>query len=232
MADEHKTFFLGKRCKRSNFLKIFSLYFSFLWICFEVCHKPKLNLMSHRILVEGLKMSNLTNEYKTIYWESEANVETLQKLSPYIWVSYKFVLKSVNSLNWIFLGTEYWFKTLKCQIWLTNTKPFFCEGEGNFKTLQNSSSYIWVSQKFAFKSVRSLNWILWATEYWLRALKWEIWLTNRKPFFYESEANVETLQKVSPYIWVSYKLILKSVNSLTRMFLAREYWFKALKCHI
>ena len=169
---------------------------------------------------------------KPFFWESEANIETLQKFSSYIRVFYKFVFKSVKSLNRIFLATEYWFKALKCRIWLMNTKLFFRESKANVQTLQKPSFYIWVSHKFVLKSVKYLNRILWATEYWFKALKCQIWLTNTKPFFWKSKANVKTLQKLSLYIWVSYRFVLKSVNSLYRIFLATEYWFKTLKCQI
>ena len=119
------------------------------------------------------------------------------ELSPYIWVSYKFIFKSIKSLNWILWATKYWFKALKYQIGLTNTKPFFWELEANSETLQNFSSYNWVYYTFVLKSVTSLNRILGATEYWFKALKCRIWLTNTKPIFWENEANFETLQKLS-----------------------------------
>ena len=45
----------------------------------------------------------------------------------------------------------------------------------------------------------------------------QIWLTNTKPFFWESEANLETLQKLSARIGVTYKFVLKSVESLNRL---------------
>ena len=50
--------------------------------------------MSYGILIQGFKMPILIDEYKTIFWESEADVETVRKPSPYIVVSYKFVFKS------------------------------------------------------------------------------------------------------------------------------------------
>ena len=160
----------------------------------------------------------LTNT-KLFFWESEANVETLQKPSLYIGICHKFVLKSEKSLNRILWATEYWFKALKCQIWLTNTKLFFWESKSNLKTLQNPCLYIWVSYKFVLKSEKSLNRILWATEYWFKALKCQIWLANTKPFFWESEANVKTLQKPSSYIWFSYKFVLKSGEHLSWLWL-------------
>ena len=169
---------------------------------------------------------------KPFFWESEANVETLQKPCLYNGVSYKFVLKSEKNLNRILWATEYWFKALKCQIRLTNTKPFFSESEANVETLQKPSLYIWVSSNFVLKSEKSINRILWATEYWFKVLQCQVWLTNTKPFFWESEANVESLQNGSPYIWVLHKFVLKSVKTLTLVSWATESWFKALKCQI
>ena len=173
----------------------------------------------------------LTNT-KPFFWESEANVESLQKRSPYISVSHKFVLKTVKILTRISWATEYWLKALKWQIWLTNTKPLFWESEANVETLQKPSPYIWVSFKFASKSEKSLNRILWSTEYWFTALKCQFWLTNTKPFFWEREANVETLLKPSLYTGVSFKFVLKSEKSLNWILWGKEYWFKALKCQI
>ena len=167
----------------------------------------------------------LTNT-KPFFWKSKGNVETLQNHSPYTWVSRNFVLKSVKSLNRILWALEYWFKALKCQMWLTNTKPFFWESEGNVETLQKRSPYVWVSYKFILKLVTSLNPILWATECWFKALKCQICLTNKKPLFWESEANVETLQKSSPYIWVSYKFVLKSIKRLNWILWVTKYCFK------
>ena len=121
---------------------------------------------------------------------------------------------------------EYWFKTLKCQICLRNRKPFFWESERNVETLQKPSLYNGVSYKFVLKSEKSLNQIFWATEYWLKALKCQIWLMNTKPFFWEREANVETPQKPSAYIWVSYKFVLKSGEDLGLLWLLffRMFW--------
>ena len=138
--------------------------------------------MSNRMLVQGIKMPILVDESKPFFWESKTNVKTFQKLSSYIWGLYKFVLKSINSLNWILLATKYWFKALKWQIWLTNTKQFFWLNEENFENLHNFTSYIWVSYKFVSKSVTSLNRLFLATEYWFKVLKCQIWLTNTKSF--------------------------------------------------
>ena len=168
-------------------------------------------------MVQGFKMPNLVDEYKTIFLGKRSKRWNCPKIFSYIRVFYKFVLKSFQSLNRILWASEYWFKTLKCQIWLTNTKPFFCESEANVESLQKRSPYIWVLHKFVLKTVKILTRISWATEYWLKALKCQLWLTNTKPFFCESEANVETVQKFSPYIWVFYKFVLKSIKILNKV---------------
>ena len=69
-------------------------------------------------------------------------------------------------------------------------------------------------------------------EYWFKALAYKIWSTNTKPFSWESEKNLETLHKLSAYIGVSYKFVLKSVKGLNRISRVIEYWFKALECRI
>ena len=168
-------------------------------------------------------MPNVVEEYKTILVEKRGKRWNFPKLSPYIWVSYNSLLKAVKSLSRILWTRKSWFKSLKCQICSTNTNTFFLESDANIETLQKPSRYIWDSYKFVSKSVKSLNRILWATEYWLKTLKWQIWLTNTKSFFWERKTNVQTLQNPSPYIWVSYKFVLKSVKSLNRILWPTEY---------
>ena len=127
--------------------------------------------MSYGILVEGFKCWSWLTNIKLFFWESEANLETLQKLFPYIWVSFEFVLKSLKSQSRIFCATEYCFMVLKTRIWLTTTKPFFREIGANLETFQKLSLYIWVSYEFVLKSVNSLNQNFWATEYWFKTSK-------------------------------------------------------------
>ena len=68
---------------------------------------------------------------KLFFFENERNLGTFEKLCPYIRISYKYVLKSVKSLDWIFGVIEYSCKPLECQISFKNTKPFFLENEAN-----------------------------------------------------------------------------------------------------
>ena len=163
-----------------------------------------------------------------MFWESEAKLQTLQNFSPYIGVSFKFVLNSVKRLNRIFYwAVEYWSKTLECQIWSTNTKAFFWESETNLGTLQKISPYIGVTYKFVLKCAKNQNRIFWKIDYWFKALECQIWSMNTKSFFWENKAKLKTLQKLSPYIVVFFKFPLKSINTLNQIFRAMEYWFKA-----
>ena len=141
-------------------------------------------------------------------------------------------MKSVKNLNRILWAKKFWFKALKCQIWLGNKKPFIWESEANSKTLQDSSSYISVSYKVVVKSLKNQNRILWVTEYWFKALKCQISLTNTKPFFWENEVSIVTFSEVSSYIWVLYKFVLNGVKRLNRILWATQYWLKVLKCKI
>ena len=52
-------------------------------------------------------------------------------------------------------------------------------------------------------------------EYWLKAFKRYTWSTITKPFFWESEVNLETLQNLFSHIGVTCKLILGSVRNLS-----------------
>ena len=101
--------------------------------------------------------------------------------------------KSAKSLIRNLWTVEHWFKSLKCQIWLTNTKPFFLEKrDRRWNSRKNFSPCIFLFYKFVLKSVSSLNQLVWATEYWFKALKVQICFTNTKLLFQESEANIET----------------------------------------
>ena len=95
--------------------------------------KVQIEPLSYWMLVQGSKMSNLVDEYKVIFRETEANLETSRRLSPYNGVSYKF-LKSEKSLNRIFWVTEYWYKAFKFQICSTNAKLFFWKSDSDFET--------------------------------------------------------------------------------------------------
>ena len=151
---------------------------------------------------------------KLFFWESIVNLETLEKPFSYIWPSFKFILKSAKCLNGIFWVIQCWFEALECQNWLTNTILIFWEAVANLITLQKLSPYIGVSYKFVLKSVKSLNRILWVIQYWFKSWECQICWTNAKLFFWEREKNLGTLQKLSPYIGVSFKFVLKTVKIL------------------
>ena len=137
---------------------------------------------------------------KSFLWESETKFGSIPKLSHYIRFSYKFVWKSVKTLNGIFWSIEYCYKTLESQVWLTNTNLFSWGNKSKLETLKNVSPYIGVSFKFVSKSVNSLNRFFSVIEYWFKAFEWQICWTNTELFLWETEKNLGTLQKLSPYI--------------------------------
>ena len=163
-----------------------------------MCQKPKWNDLGHGILAQHFRMQNLVHKLKSFFWESQSNLKTLQKLSPYIRVAYKFVLKCVKSQNPIFRTMQYWFQTWECQIWLRNIKPYFEKNQANLETRQKCSLNIRVNDKFVLKCVKSQNLIFRTMQYWFKTWECQIWLTNTKPFFWKSHSKVETLQKLSP----------------------------------
>ena len=67
LVDEYKTIVLGKRGKRWNSSKTFSLYLSFLENGFEACQKPKWNLIRLEIMGQGFQMQKLVGECETIF---------------------------------------------------------------------------------------------------------------------------------------------------------------------
>ena len=119
-----KPFFLGKRDKPWNSSKTLSLYWSFLWICFEVCQTLHQIFWEIEYWFKSLGCQIRSTNTKPFFWKSEVKLQTLQNLSPYIDVCRKFVLNLAKIINRISWAMEYWFKAWECRIWLTNTKPF------------------------------------------------------------------------------------------------------------
>ena len=167
---------------------------------------------------------------KPFFWESKKYLGTVHKLSPYILVSYEFVLESFKNLNRIFWAMKHWFKVLEYQIWSTNKKRLFLENETNLGTLQKLCTYIQVSYKLVLISVKRLSRLFWAIEYSFQSIECQIWSTDTKPFLWKSKTKPGTLQKLSCNIGVSYTFVLKSVKIPNRIFWVMEHWFKALEC--
>ena len=136
LVDEYKTIFLGKRGKSWNFQKPSA--YKFVLKPVKILNRI---LWATEYRFKALKCHFWLTNTKPVFWESETNVQTLQKRSPYIGVSYKFILKSVKSLNQTLWVTESWFKALECQIWLTITKPFFWENEKRGKRWNFSKTF-------------------------------------------------------------------------------------------
>ena len=96
---------------------------------------------------------------KSFFWENVANRKTLQNLSSYVGISYKFFLKSVKSLNPLFWVIKYWFKAFEYQIWSTNTKSLSEEVRQTLElfksflpTLQFPTNLFWSLSKASIES--------------------------------------------------------------------------------
>ena len=148
-VQEYKIIFSGKRrftFKLSNNL-ISKLEFPVNWLLKSVKSLNEI-FCAIEYYLKTLECQIWSTNAISFSWENEAKLKTLKKLSPYIGVSFKFVLKTIKSLNQIFVNMEYWFKALECQISLTNTILFLWETETNLATLQNLSPSTGVSYKF------------------------------------------------------------------------------------
>ena len=83
LVDEYKTIFLEKWGKLWNFSKTFSLYLSFLSICFEVCQKPQSNLMNLEIMVQGFKKAKFVGRIQNYFSAKTRQIKKLfQNLLP------------------------------------------------------------------------------------------------------------------------------------------------------
>ena len=99
LVKEYKSIFLGKWVKPRKSPKSFSVDWSFLWLCFEICQKFKSNLLSEWIVVQVFTMLILVNKYKTISLRKAGKPWKSWNFSAYIGVSYKFVWKSAKSIK-------------------------------------------------------------------------------------------------------------------------------------
>ena len=67
LVDINKAIFWRNLGRRWNSPKTFSLYWSFPKSYFAFCQKAKANHLSDWILIQGIRMPNLVEEYKTIF---------------------------------------------------------------------------------------------------------------------------------------------------------------------
>ena len=151
LIDKYRTIFPGKWRKPWNFQKTMSVFWSSLWICFEVYKK---------ILIESSEPCSIGSRlYNTKFEQPIQNLGKGGKNSNFaknllhVGVCCKPVLKVAKSLNQTFWATECWYKAQKCKILSTNTKLFFRWSEANLKTSWQLSPYIGVSYKFVLKSL-------------------------------------------------------------------------------
>ena len=167
---EYKAIFLRNRGWPWNFPKTCFPYWSSLKTCFRVRQEPKYNLLTNWILIQGSKMQKPGQRTQNHFpVKASQNLKFSIKIYRHIRLSYKFVLKLLKSLSWMFWVIEYLYKAKKYQTLSTAAKPFFWKSEVNLETFQQPSPYIGVSYKFILKSAKSLNQIFWAMEYWFKA---------------------------------------------------------------
>ena len=131
-----KPFFLGKRDKPWNSSKTLSLYWSFLWICFEVCQTLHRIFWEIEYWFKSLGCQIRSTNTKPFFWKSEVKLQTLQNLSPYIDVCRKFVLKSGKNHKSNLLGHGILIQGLRMQNLVDECKTIFL---GKQDKLWNSS---------------------------------------------------------------------------------------------
>ena len=177
LFNKYKTTFLAKQGKPRHFPKSFSLLFGRLskspiepsepWNIGSMLFNAKFNqrIQNHFFgkASQELKLSKnllcICEFPIKLFWSvSKAWIESF-KLS-------KNFFKSVEGLNRISWAMEYWFKALKCQLWLTNTKPFSWESKASIETLKNLFSHTEVTYKLALESGKNLSWVWSLTSLW------------------------------------------------------------------
>ena len=129
-------FLVCKFCGKANFALSFG---SITW-----------NYSILRCVNIGTKFINtkFVGRNKSNFFGKVLNLETFQKLFPYIGVTLKLGLEFVKSLNWIFWAIDWYLcQAVKPQVWPRSTKSFFSENEAIVVTSRKCSSHIDVTYK-------------------------------------------------------------------------------------
>ena len=169
-------------------------------------------------MAEGFKMRKLVDEWKTIFLGKRGK---RWKSSKTFSLYFRFLLNGSDAcqnpkLNFIRLEImPHSFKIRKLD---EEYKTIFLRNPGwHWNSSKTFSLYLsFLQNDFEARQNPKSNLI--RLEIIAQGFKCENWLTNTKQFFWESEASVETLPKPSPYFSVSYKMLLKPVKSLNRIF--------------
>ena len=151
LVNEYKNIYLGKREKPSNSSKTLSLYWNVLWTWFEVCQKPKLNLLSDWILAEGFRVPNLVDEYKTIFlgmrgqaWNSPKSFSLYWRL---LWIYFEVCQKPQSNLlsDWILV------EGFRMRNLVGKYKTIFLGKLGKFWNLPKPFSVYWSFLQICFE---------------------------------------------------------------------------------
>ena len=153
LVDVSKSIVLKAR-QTLNFFKTFSHYWIFQSICIEVYQKPKSNLQSFGILLQGSIMANLIDKYEIMFLRKEDIPGTLKKLFQCIGVCFKFVLKSKsNILSYVISVQRFLMPNL-------NGKYVFRKNKTSLDILHNCSCYTGVSVSVCFHFFQKPKWNL------------------------------------------------------------------------
>ena len=152
---------------------------------------------------------------KPFFWESEASLGILQKVSPFFGVSYNFP-SSINRIFWVIEFGSRLYNGKFCQ---QIQNHFFRKARRTLKPSKNlllmlefPKNLCWSLPKIAMESSASLN--------LASSLYTHINGKARQPFGFSTT--------FFPYARVSFKFVLKSAKNRNRIFWVIKYWFKAL----
>ena len=151
-----------------------------------------------------------------------ADLEIFQKLFYHIGVTYTLVLESFKSVNRNFWVIEYWYKTLKCKIWSTKTKPLFWKKQANLETFQKILPILQFPI-FFFEVCQKPNSNLQSDWILVEGLKIPNLLNEYKTIFLGKLRNHWYLPKFLLYIGITYKYVLESLNQLSQIFWVIQY---------
>ena len=89
--------------------------------------------------------------------------------------------------NWMLI------KRSKKPQFLNGYKTIFMGKHGKPWNCQKFSPHIGGTWEIMLKNFKSLEtWNIWRIDYWSNSQKYNVWLTNKKPFFWKKKTKIET----------------------------------------
>ena len=125
LLNEHKLLSVKDLGTSRDPSKTFSLYWSFLLICFEVFQSLNRIFQAMEHQFKDLEWQIWSTNKNLFFWDSDENLKTLQKPFSFIAGSYILALKSFKTLNRILWAMKLQFEALEYKICWTNRKRFF-----------------------------------------------------------------------------------------------------------